>query len=120
VAMDMLEGMGCSVDLAENGQKAIEMLQAATHHPYDITLMDCMMPIMDGFQATENIRSLEKEGELDTGRGAAQIIIAMTANAMAGEKDRCLEVGMNDYLSKPVKEIDLYAKLNAYLKKGDS
>lgn len=111
VATDMLEAMGCSVDLAENGQEAVDMLfnNGAT---YDIVLMDCMMPVMDGFEATKEIRRREAEN----GPGH-QTIIAMTANAMAEEKDKCLQVGMDDYLAKPVKEINLLNKLQEYLSK---
>lgn len=111
VATDMLEAFGCRVDLAENGQEALDKLNA-TSNMYDVVLMDCMMPVMDGFEATRQIRKIEQE----TGR-AAQLIIAMTANAMAGEKDKCIEVGMDDYLSKPVKEQVLYEKLVQHLSK---
>lgn len=110
VATDMLEGMGCSVDLAENGQEAVDMI-FNNDNSYDIILMDCMMPVMDGFEATREIRRREKN---DSGH---QTIIAMTANAMAGEKDKCLQVGMDDYLAKPVKEENLLAKLQEYLTK---
>ena len=111
VATDMLEGMGCTVDLAENGQEALDML-ADNCNTYDAVLMDCMMPVMDGFEATEEIRKRESADNL-----TPQIIIAMTANAMAEEKDKCLAVGMNDYLAKPVKEENLYKKLADYIEK---
>lgn len=109
VATEMLESMGCRVDLAENGQEACDML-ADNNNKYNIVLMDCMMPIMDGFEATKAIRDSEKKTKKDH-----QIIIAMTANAMAGEKEKCLSVGMDDYLAKPVKEQDLYNKIKKYL-----
>lgn len=113
VATDMLEAMGCQVDLAENGQEAIDKLES-NKGKYDVVLMDCMMPVMDGYEATLEIRKREEE------RGNEhQIIVAMTANAMAGEKDKCFEVGMDDYLSKPVKEEDLYVKLKEFMSKGD-
>lgn len=113
VATEMLEDMGCKVDLAENGQEALDMI--VNHEDvYSIVLMDCMMPVMDGFEATKAIRQHEK----NTGC-KAQIIVAMTANAMAGEKDKCIEVGMDDYLSKPVKEEDLFKKLCEYIKTAD-
>lgn len=110
VATEMLESIGCTVTLAENGQEAIDLLMG--DKSYDIILMDCMMPIMDGFEATVEIRNLEESVTL-----AKQTIIAMTANAMAGERDKCLEVGMDDYLSKPVREVDLYNKINEYINK---
>lgn len=112
VATDMLEDMGCHVELAENGQEALDMLET-NKGKYDVVLMDCMMPIMDGYEATLEIRRREEKTE------EHQIIVAMTANAMAGEKDKCFEVGMDDYLSKPVKEEDLYAKLKEFISKGD-
>lgn len=108
VATGMLEGMGCTVDVAENGQQAVDMVFGA-ERPYDIVLMDCMMPVMDGFEATQGIRDREKRS------GGHHTIIAMTANAMAGEKEKCLAVGMDDYLSKPVKQKDLQAKLQEHL-----
>lgn len=110
VATDMLQSIGCTVDLAENGQEALDIL-ADNKRKYDAILMDCMMPIMDGFEATQLIR----ENEKDLNDGTHQIIIAMTANAMAGEKDKCLAIGMDDYLSKPVKEKALYEKLKEYI-----
>ena len=116
VATDMLEGIGCKVDLAENGIEAIEMLGAQAEGYYNIVLMDCMMPLMDGFEATKEIRKLEKGGA----RSDHQIIIAMTANAMSGEKDKCLNVGMDDYLAKPVKERILYDKIKEYLDKAEA
>mgnify|MGYP001322417636 FL=1 len=110
VATDMLESMKCKVDLAQNGQEAIDKVGMA-NPPYDIVLMDCMMPVMDGFDATKAIRKLEAEGKITH----TNIIIAMTANAMAEEKEQCIEVGMNDYLSKPVKTEILYNKIKEYM-----
>lgn len=112
VATDMLESFGCVVELSENGQEALDKLNDPDNR-YDVVLMDCMMPIMDGFDATRQIRRIEQE----TGCHH-QLIIAMTANAMAGEKDKCIEVGMDDYLSKPVKEEVLFDKLLQHLSKG--
>lgn len=109
VASDMLENIGCTTDIAENGKAAVDML-FADNASYDVVLMDCMMPIMDGFEATQEIRKQEKDNSLPH-----QTIIAMTANAMAGEREKCLECGMDDYLSKPVKEDNLAAKLKQYL-----
>lgn len=110
IATDMLESIGCTVDLAENGQIAVDKFSEHPPGHYDAVLMDCMMPVMDGFEATMEIRRLEQEKDRPH-----QIIIAMTANAMADEKDKCIQVGMDDYLAKPVKEEDLSKKLKEHL-----
>ena len=94
VAMRMLEKHGCRVDVAANGKEAVEMLETL---PYDLIFMDCQMPEMDGFEATREIRRREEAS------GRHIPIIAMTANAMQGDQERCLEAGMDDYISKPVK-----------------
>ena len=92
VAMLMLEGLGYRADLATNGE---EVLEALSREPYDIVLMDVQMPAMDGFEATRRIR----EGHIERPQ---PYIIAMTAHSMRGDEERCLEVGMDDYLSKPI------------------
>ena len=89
VTRSMLQLLGCRSDLAENGRDAVE---AVSRDRYDLVLMDCQMPVMDGYAATRAIRKSE------TSRTP---IIALTANAMAGDSDRCLAAGMDDYLSKP-------------------
>jgi CheY-like chemotaxis protein len=94
VAMRMLVKMGYEVDLAEDGQQALERLAALR---YDAVLMDCQMPHMDGYQATRHIRD-PASAVLDHDVP----VIAMTANAFAEDRERCLEAGMNDFLSKPV------------------
>ena len=94
VALGMLELLNCQVDVAENGQQAAE---AVSRNPYDLVLMDCQMPILDGFAATAEIRKCEAANS--TRRRIP--IIALTANAMEGDRDRCLAAGMDDYLSKP-------------------
>jgi len=91
----MLEKLGCVVFIAENGAEAAELYQTAS---YDVVLMDCQMPVMDGFEATAKIRELEAEAG-----GRHTPIIAATANAMKGDRERCIEVGMDDYLDKPIK-----------------
>ncbi len=97
VAVRMLTKLGYHVDVANNGQEAIE---AWEKKPYDVILMDCQMPEIDGFQATKKIR--EMEGEKDD--SSAHIpIIAMTANTMDGDRENCLHTGMDDFISKPVK-----------------
>ncbi|GIV20962.1 MAG: hypothetical protein KatS3mg023_2713 [Armatimonadota bacterium] len=98
VAVRMLERLGCEVDIACDGQEAVEK---TAHQRYDIVFMDVHMPQMDGYEATHLIREQEK------GSDKHQVIIAMTANAMEGDRERCLQAGMDDYLSKPFRESDL-------------
>jgi len=93
VAKKMLEKNGCTVDVAANGKEGVEM-QAQFH--YDIVFMDCQMPVMDGYEATTAIRNNEK------GSGKHQVIIAMTANAIEGDREKCINHGMDDYIAKPV------------------
>ena len=95
VVEGMLRTFGITVDLAGNGEEAISTLQGMTHH--DLIFMDCQMPVLDGYEATAKIRS-KKTGILND----TIPIIAMTANAMAGDRKKCLDAGMDDYLSKPI------------------
>jgi two-component system, sensor histidine kinase and response regulator len=104
VAMRMLDRLGCQVEVAANGAQAVEM---AARTPYDLIFMDCQMPEMDGYEATRRIR--ENEGEA---RHAP--IVALTAHAMAGDRERCLAAGMDDYLSKPVPREDMETMLRRY------
>lgn len=101
VALNQLQRLGYKVDIAANGKEALQMLETM---PYDIVLMDCQMPIMDGYTTTQMIRQIE-------GAHRHTIIIAMTANAMQKDQQRCLEAGMDDYLSKPVRQEDLAEKI---------
>lgn len=96
VIKEQLKEIGVHVDLAENGALGVEKVQQALNKkmPYDLILMDCHMPVKDGLTATREIRQL--------GGGSLIPIIALTANALAGEKERCLAAGMNDFISKPV------------------
>ncbi len=106
VIAKMLENMECTVTLAGNGQEAVDIVEQMD---FDIVFMDCLMPEMDGFQATKAMRSREKKTKKH------QIIIALTANALQGDREKCLAAGMDDFLSKPVKEDDLYAMAIRYL-----
>jgi len=104
VARLMLEQLGCRVDMAANGQEALDQLRLL---PYDVVLMDGEMPVMDGFTTTREIRRRERDG-------TRQLIIAMTAKAMQGDRERCLKAGMDDYLPKPVKLEDLVRVLRRW------
>ena len=99
----LLRRLGFSVELAANGQLAVE---AVGQQRFDAILMDCQMPVMDGFAATARIRELSN-GDVP--------IIAMTASAMSGDRERCLDSGMNDYLPKPVQRIDLEKMLEKWI-----
>ena len=102
VAVRILERQGHKVEVAENGKEALKLLEART---FDVVLMDVQMPEMNGFEATACIRSLEKT------TGAHLPIIAMTANAMKGDRERCLAEGMDGYISKPIKIPELLEAL---------
>ncbi len=97
VGMLILQRAGFVIDVVSDGQEAVEAQMA---HPYDLILMDCQMPSMDGFEASRQIRSLKSK---------QPAIIAVTANALVGERERCLEAGMDDYLSKPFQAEELVA-----------
>jgi two-component system sensor histidine kinase/response regulator len=102
----MLRSLGVQVTLASNGQEAVELVQNCD---FDLVLMDCQMPVMDGFQATAAIR------RLPLGRGERLPIAAVTANALQGDEQKCLEAGMNDFLPKPFKLAQLRALLTRWL-----
>jgi signal transduction histidine kinase/chemotaxis response regulator CheB/HPt (histidine-containing phosphotransfer) domain-containing protein len=101
VALGQLDRLGYTADVVANGR---EVLTAIDRKPYDIILMDCMMPEMDGYEATKKIRELERQNVNSRRR---MHIIAMTANAMLGDREKCLSVGMDDYVSKPVQLADM-------------
>jgi signal transduction histidine kinase/DNA-binding response OmpR family regulator/HPt (histidine-containing phosphotransfer) domain-containing protein len=108
VARAMLESLDLQVDCARNGQDA---LQAVRTNTYDAVLMDCQMPVMDGFAATAEIRREEREA----GRGRVLPIIAITANALQGDREACLAAGMDDYLSKPFSQQELAAVIGRWM-----
>ncbi len=105
VAIKLLEKRGHSVVLAEDGQIAVEL---HAREPFDAILMDMQMPRMDGYAATKAIRKREVES------GEHIPIIAMTANAMKGDREKCIEAGMDDYVAKPVRSDELYSVLEKY------
>jgi signal transduction histidine kinase/CheY-like chemotaxis protein len=100
----MLRSLGYQVSLVGDGQQAV---QSVAQHDYDAILMDCRLPLMDGYEATRQIRQLEQ--------GQQVPIIALTANALQGDREACLEAGMNDYLAKPFKRADLQRILVRWL-----
>lgn len=108
VAKKMLEKLGISFELASNGQEAVDRIQAG--HEFDLVLMDCQMPVMDGYAATDEIRKREQS---DTQTRLP--VVAMTANAMDGDREKCIAAGMDDYVSKPVKMTELRSVLQKWL-----
>ncbi|HSY46787.1 MAG TPA: response regulator [Steroidobacteraceae bacterium] len=102
----VLRNLGVQVTLASNGQEAVELVQ---NRDFDLVLMDCQMPVMDGFQATAAIR------RLPLGRGERLPIAAVTANALKSDEQKCLAAGMNDFLPKPFKRAQLQALLARWL-----
>ena len=124
----MIERLGFRADVAGNGKEAIEALSRI---PYDLILMDCQMPEMDGYEATRQIRKAEKiqsETKESSSPTASPLsprsfhvpIIALTANAMQGDRDKCLKAGMDDYLSKPIRPEELSRILAQWLPSHDS
>ena len=113
VAKQMLKHFNLACDVANNGSEALAKLKVSSHinMPYTIVLMDCQMPVMDGYETTINIRS-GVCGELHQDIP----IIAMTANAMTGDKEKCLETGMNDYFTKPIDQEAIFTILKKWIK----
>jgi len=107
VATEILRSAGISVEIANNGREAVE---AVTNLPYDIVLMDIQMPVMGGYEATKCIRSIDQYKDLP--------IIAMTAHAMQGAREECLEAGMNDYISKPIDPDNLFLTIRKWIRPG--
>jgi CheY-like chemotaxis protein len=99
----ILQRAGFTIDLVSDGNEAVEAHRA---QPYDMILMDCQMPTMDGFEASRQIRKLKH---------TQPVIIAVTANALVGERERCLNAGMDDYLSKPFQAEQLVAVVKKWV-----
>lgn len=112
VAISILGKLGYSADTVANGQEAVEALEMIS---YDVVLMDCQMPEMDGYEATGEIRNPNSKVT-----DHKVPVIAMTANAMQGDREKCLEAGMDDYLTKPVKPQELSDMLEKWIAKQDS
>ena len=104
VAREILKGAGLEVSTANNGQEAIDALQESA---YDAVLMDVQMPVMDGYEATGNLRGNPRFKDLP--------IIAMTAHAMAGDREKSLEAGMNDHITKPIDPVQLFSTLGRWI-----
>jgi CheY-like chemotaxis protein len=109
VALALLARTGIQVDVVGDGEQAIFKLK---EQKYDLVFMDVQMPVLDGLTATQKIRMELKMNHLP--------IVAMTANAMKGDRERCLEAGMDDYLSKPIKPAELFDKMQQWLKVSSS
>lgn len=103
VALRQLQSLGYLADVVANGQEVLDLLEQVK---YDLIFMDCQMPVMDGYEATRRLRQRER------GSGHRTVVIALTANAMHEDRERCLQAGMDDYLSKPVLKEDLERVIN--------
>ncbi|MFO1425535.1 MAG: response regulator [Steroidobacteraceae bacterium] len=106
VARSLLELLQCDCTIADNGARAVELL--VDEHEFDVVLMDCQMPEMDGFEATRRVRTNEAQG------GGHVPIVALTANAMVGDRELCLAAGMDDFLSKPFRRDELAAMIERW------
>jgi PAS domain S-box-containing protein len=107
LASHMLGSAGVVLRLAENGQEALDWLE---REPFDLVLMDCQMPVMDGYAATRALRQRPQWGELP--------VVAMTANAMVGDREKVLAAGMNDHIAKPIKVDELFATLARWIQRA--
>ncbi|MCX5833586.1 MAG: response regulator, partial [Deltaproteobacteria bacterium] len=111
LALRMLEKLGCRADLAGNGRDAVRMIEK---NGYDLVFMDCQMPEMDGYEASAIIRQREKES------GQHLPIIAMTAHTLTGDRDKCMEAGMDDYISKPIRKEDILQVISKWVPGGEA
>lgn len=111
-AEEVLGQLECDVVTVSNGQEALE---AITQRHFDLVLMDCQMPVMDGFEAARHITAMKAEGRLPE----ALPVIALTANAMKGDRQRCMDAGMDDYITKPVRKKELKEKIYDWIRKDN-
>lgn len=111
VAVSLLKALGCAVTVAPNG---IEAVRLAERQPFDLIFMDCMMPDLDGFEATARIRAMQKR----QANRKPTPIVALTANAVKGDREKCLAAGMDDYLAKPFSRSDLERMLEKFSPAG--
>lgn len=109
---EIIEEMQCDLTITQNGQEALSAVQT---RKFDLVLMDCLMPVMDGFEATRTMCKLKEQGKLDPNLP----IIALTANAMKGDREKCLKAGMNDYLAKPIRKKELQDTIIKWVIKKD-
>jgi len=110
VASKMLESLGCAVEIASDGNEAVAKVQSGE---FDIIFMDCQMPEKDGYTATGEIVALAEQGKLKK-----TPIIALTAHAMSGDREKCLNAGIDDFLTKPVSESDLQTVISRWVEEG--
>ena len=113
LARILLENLGCQVTVATNGRDAVNR---ALVEAFDLVFMDCEMLECDGFEATHELRRLEKQGTLPRLREGRLPIVALTANAVSGNRTRCLEAGMDDYITKPVSGEDLRQSIHTWVR----
>jgi len=111
VTREILTRSGWRCDIVGNGRKAVEAAQSGR---YDLILMDCQMPVLDGFDATREIRLLERAGHIHRAGHRRLPIVALTANGMTGDRERCLEAGMDAYTSKPIDPALLLSTINRF------
>ena len=117
VATTQLKRFGCDVDVVSNGQEAFDALMGKA---YDLVFMDCQMPVLDGYEASRKIRDYESQSEVECRWKKPIPILAMTANAMDGDREKCLAAGMNDHVTKPVRIDKLRKALEPYVQKEAS
>jgi len=106
--------LGCLIDVAKNGKEALDLYTDRGYLKYDLIFMDCMMPVMDGYDCSLKIRDFEEENHINR-----VLICALTANSYQSDKDRCFESGMDYFLAKPVKKEQIYKVLSIVREKKD-